>query len=61
MLEAGGAGVLLGPVPGVELSQGGCGDTLQHLLGEDTQQLPADVKGLEESALHVRTLGRTQC
>ena len=58
MLEAGGAGVLLGPVPGVELSQGGCGDTLQHLLGEDTQQLPADVKRLKDSTVLIVALKR---
>lgn len=32
-------------VPGVELREGGSWDTLEHLLGEDTQQLPANVEG----------------
>ena len=44
-------------VPRVELSQGRGRDPLQHLLGEDTEQLPADVQGLEDSAVLVVTLG----
>ena len=31
-------------ISGVELSEGGGWDTLQHLLGEDTEQLPANVQ-----------------
>jgi len=44
-------------VPGVELCQGGGGDTLQHLLGEDTQQLPSNVQGLEYRSVLVAALG----
>ena len=38
--------VARGGLPGVELGDGALGDSLQHLLGEDTQQLPADVQRL---------------
>lgn len=47
---------LLWPVSGVELGQCGGWDTLQHLLGEDTQQLPANVQGFKDGAFHVRAL-----
>lgn len=43
-------------VPRIEFSQNGSWNTLKHLLGEDTQQLPADVQGFEDSAVLVVTL-----
>jgi len=43
-------------VPRVEFGQDGGRDTLKHLLGEDTQQLPADVQGFEDSAVLVVAL-----
>lgn len=36
--------VAAGGLSGVELGQGALGNPLQHLLGEDSQELPADVK-----------------
>jgi len=44
-------------VPGVELSQDGGRNPLQHLLGEDPEQLPPDVEGLEDCAVLIVTLG----
>lgn len=38
--------VAAGGLSGVELGQGALGNPLQHLLGEDSQQLPANVKSL---------------
>lgn len=43
-------------VPRIEFSQNGGRNTLKHLLGEDTEQLPADVQGFEDSAVLVVTL-----
>lgn len=43
-------------VPGIELREGGGRDTFKHLLGEDTEQLPADVQGFENCAILVVTL-----
>lgn len=40
-----GASVTGGGLPGVKLCQGALGNPLEHLFGEDTQQLPADVQG----------------
>ena len=39
----------------VELGDGAGGDSLEHLLGEDPQQLPADVERLEHGAVLVVT------
>lgn len=39
----------------VVLSQDVLGDALQQLLGEDAQQLPADVQGLEDGPVLVGT------
>lgn len=50
--------VLVAGVARVELGEDGGGDTLQHLLREDTEQLPADVQGLEHCAVLVVTLGK---
>jgi hypothetical protein len=36
-------------VTGIEFSQDRRGDSLQHLLREDSQQLPANVQRLEHS------------
>lgn len=44
-------------IPRVELSQGALGDPLEHLLGEDPEQLPADVQGLEHRAVLVGPCG----
>lgn len=49
---------LVARITGVELGEDGRGDTLEHLLGEDTEQLPADVEGLEYCAVLVVTLRR---
>lgn len=35
---------LVAGIPGIELCQNGGRDTLQHLLGENAEQLPADVQ-----------------
>lgn len=43
-------------VPRIEFSQNGGWNTLKHLLGEDTQQLPANVQGFEDSAVLVVAL-----
>lgn len=43
-------------VPRIEFSQNGGWNTLKHLLGEDTEQLPANVQGFEDSAVLVVTL-----
>lgn len=42
-----GRGVLGRPLAGVELIDHTLRDALQHLLGEDAQQLPAQVQRLE--------------
>lgn len=44
-------------IPRVELGQGALGDPLEHLLGEDPEQLPADVQGLEHRAVLVGPCG----
>lgn len=44
-------------IPRVKLSQGALGDPLEHLLGEDPEQLPTDVQGLEHRAVLVGTWG----
>ena len=44
-------------IPGIELGECTGGDSLQHLLGEDTKQLPADVERLEDSTIFVGSLG----
>lgn len=40
----------------IELSECGCRNSFEHLLGEDTKKLPADVKRFEHRAVFVRTL-----
>jgi len=47
---------LMARVPRVEFGQDGGRDTLEHLLGEDTQQLPANVQGFEDSAVLIVAL-----
>lgn len=42
------------PVTGVELVDHALRDALQHLLGEDAQQLPTQVQRLEHRAVLVR-------
>lgn len=54
-----GAGLVLG-IPRVELGQRALGDPLEHLLGEDPEQLPADVQGLEHRAVLVGPCGEGQ-
>ena len=39
----------------VVLGQGALWDTLQHLLGEDSQQLPANVQGLKDGPVLIVT------
>ena len=46
----------LAGVAWVELGQSAGRDALEHLLGEDTQQLPADVERLEDGAVLVVAL-----
>jgi len=43
-------------ISGVELSEGGGWDTLQHLLGEDTEQLPANVQRFKYGPVLVAAL-----
>ena len=40
----------------IELSERGLGNSLQHLLREDTKQLPSDVQGLLDRSILVVTL-----
>lgn len=47
-----GAVLVLG-IPRVELGQRALGDPLEHLLGEDPEELPADVQGLVHGAVLV--------
>lgn len=47
---------LVARVTWVEFGQDRGGNSLQHLLGEDTQQLPANVQRLEHGAVLVVTL-----
>ena len=35
-------------IPGVELGQGGRWNTFQHLFGENSEELPADVQRLKD-------------
>lgn len=44
-------------ISGVELGQGAGRDPLQHLLGEDPEQLPANVQGFEDGTVLVVALG----
>lgn len=46
-------------LPGVELGQGALRDPLQHLLGEDPHQLPANVQGLKHAPVLVGTWAQT--
>jgi len=55
-----GASVTGGRLPGVELRQGALGNPLEHLLGEDPQQLPADVQGFIHRPVVVRAWGEAQ-
>lgn len=43
-----------GRLPGVKFSQGALRNPLEHLLGEDSQQLPADVQGFIHCPVVVR-------
>lgn len=43
-------------VPRVEFAQGALRDSLQHFFGENSEQLPANVQSLKDSAVFVRTL-----
>ena len=43
-------------VPRVVLGQDVCRNPLQHLLGEDSEQLPSDVQGLEDGSVLVTAL-----
>lgn len=47
-----------GRLPGVKFSQGALRNPLEHLLGEDSQQLPADVQGFIHCPVVVRAWGR---
>ena len=40
----------------IEFSEGTCWDTLEHLLGENTQQLPANVERFEDRSILVASL-----
>lgn len=48
--------LLGGATAGVVFGQGFGGDTLEHLLGEDAQQLPANVERLEHGTILVVAL-----
>ena len=47
--------ILVLGVTGVELGQGALRNPLQHLFGEDSHQLPADVQGLVHAPVLVGT------
>lgn len=47
------AGVLQSPLSGVELLDDALRDALQHLFGEDAQELPAQVQGLKHRAVFI--------
>jgi hypothetical protein len=40
----------------VKFAQGALRDSLQHLFGEDSEQLPANVQSLVDSAVFIGTL-----
>lgn len=44
-------------LPGVKLGKGTLRNPLEHLLGEDSQQLPADIQGLIYCPVVVRSWG----
>lgn len=50
--------VTRGRLPGVKLRQGALRNPLQHLLGEDSEQLPADVKSFIHCPVIIRTYER---
>jgi len=43
-------------ISGIKLGQGGGRNPLQHFLGEDPQQLPSNVKRLEDSPVFITSL-----
>lgn len=47
---------LMAGVTRVELGQDGSWNTFEHLLGEDTEELPTNVEGLEHCTVLVVTL-----
>lgn len=47
---------LMTRISGIEFSQDGSWDTFQHFLGEDTQQLPANVQRFEDGTVFIVTL-----
>lgn len=53
--ERGRGAALMFGLSGVELSQGGLRDPLQHLLGEDPHELPPDVQRLKHAPVLVGT------
>lgn len=55
LLAGGAALVAAAGLPGVELRQGALRNSLQHLLGEDPEQLPADVQRLVHGPVVVWT------
>lgn len=55
LLGGGVALVAAAGLPGVELRQGTLRNSLQHLLGEDPEQLPADVQRLVHGPVVVWT------
>ncbi|VCW98510.1 unnamed protein product [Gulo gulo] len=44
----------------VKFTQGALRDPLQHLFGEDSEQLPANVQSLIDSAVFIRTLEKIE-
>lgn len=52
--------LVLGGVSRVEFAQGALRDPLQHFFGEDSEQLPANVQSLVDSAIFVRTLQKIE-
>lgn len=53
--------VAAGGLSGVEFGQGALGDPFQHLLGEDSQQLPANVESLIHRPVVVGAYRETDC
>lgn len=50
-----GGSMACGGLSGVKLGQRALRDSLQHLFGENTQQLPADIQSLKHCAVVIST------
>lgn len=52
--------LMLRRVSRVKFTQGALRDPLQHFFGEDSEQLPANVQSLINSAVFIRTLDKIE-